>query len=169
MWQVGFAALVIAGVVAVARTGREGNVASGNLRRAILFALMSHFTFAIGNFIGQYAAGIYGAIPTTWLSRIGGSAAVLPLLFLTTAKPRQFPSAWLPFLLLMGGLDVLALSMLNLGGHTAQPELAIVTASAAGVFAIVLVWLFFGERIAPLRWVGIIVTFTGVAALTAVK
>lgn len=67
----------------------------------------------------------------------------------------------------MGGLDVLALSMLNLAGHTPQPELAIVTASAAGVFAIILVRLIFSEHIAPLRWFGIILTFAGVAGLSA--
>ena len=159
----------MAGVVTVAKTGGEQDRDHGNFRKAILLAILSHFTFAIGNFMGQYAATIYGAIPATWISRIGGSAAIVPLLLLTTARPGQFPSAWLPFLLLMGGLDVLALSMLNLGGHTAQPELAIVTASAAGVIAILLAWLFLGERIAPLRWIGIIMTFAGVAALTALK
>jgi drug/metabolite transporter (DMT)-like permease len=161
--------LVIAGVVTVAKAGGGQDHDHGNFRKAILLAILSHFTFAIGNFIGQYAATIYGAIPATWISRIGGSAAIVPLLLLTTARPGQFPSAWLPFLLLMGGLDVLALCMLNLGGHTAQPELAIVTASAAGVIAILLAWLFLGERIAPLRWIGIIMTFAGVAALTALK
>jgi drug/metabolite transporter (DMT)-like permease len=166
-WQIAFAALVLSGVVAVAKTGDEQNGTRGNPRRAIGFALMSHFTFAVGNFLGQYAATIYGAIPATWISRIGGCAAIIPLLLLSTASPHKFPLNRLPFLALMGGLDVLALSMLNLAGHTSQPELAIVTASAAGVFAIILVWLFFSERIAPLRWFGIILTFAGVAALTA--
>jgi drug/metabolite transporter (DMT)-like permease len=169
LWQIILAALVIAGVVTVAKTGGNGNAGTGNLRRAIVLALMSHFTFAIGNFIGQYAATIYGAIPATWISRVGGSVAIVPLLLLATQEPGRFPSFWLPFLLLMGGLDVLALSMLNLGGHTNHPELAVVTASAAGVIAIVLAWIIFGERISPARWVGIFVTFIGVAALTAIK
>lgn len=169
LMQIAFAALVIAGVIAVARTGSAQNGAAKDVQRAIGLALLSHFTFAIGNFIGQYAATIYGALPATWLSRVGGSVAIVPLLFLTTADPAGFPARRLPFLLLMGGLDVLALSMLNLGGHTRQPELAIVTASAAGVIAILLAWVFFGERIARLRWIGIVVTFAGVAALTAVK
>jgi drug/metabolite transporter (DMT)-like permease len=169
LMQIGLAALVIAGVIVVAKTGRAQNGGGNDLQRAIGLALLSHFTFAVGNFIGQYAATIYGALPATWLSRIGGSVAIVPLLFLTTADPAKFPARRLPFLLLMGGLDVLALSMLNLGGHTVQPELAIVTASAAGVIAILLAWVFFGERIAPLRWIGIVLTFAGVAALTAVK
>jgi drug/metabolite transporter (DMT)-like permease len=167
LWQIIFAALVIAGVITVAKSGGDGR--AGNLRRAIVLALLSHFTFAIGNFIGQYAATIYGAIPATWISRIGGSVAIVPVLLLATQKPGRFPSFWLPFLLLMGGLDVLALSMLNLGGHTHHPELAIVTASAAGVIAIVLAWMIFGERISPVRWAGIFMTFIGVAALTASK
>ena len=167
-WQIAFAALVLGGVVAVAKTGEEQNGGrGGNIKRAIGFALMSHFTFAIGNFVGQYAATIYGAIPATWISRIGGCAAIMPLLLISTASPGKFPLKRLPFLVLMGGLDVLALSMLNLAGHTPQPELAIVTASAAGVFAIILVWLIFSEHIAPLRWFGIILTFAGVAALSA--
>jgi len=166
-WQIAFAALVLGGVVAVAKTGEEQNGRGGNSKRAIGFALMSHFTFAIGNFVGQYAATIYGSVPATWLSRIGGCAAIMPLLLISTASPGRFPLKRLPFLVLMGGLDVLALSMLNLAGHTSQPELAIVTASAAGVFAIILVRLIFSEHIAPLRWFGIILTFAGVAALSA--
>ena len=162
-----FAALVIAGVVLVALGETSGGERTGNRRRAIVFAILSHATFALGNFIGQYAATIYGAIPATWISRIGGSAAIIPLLLLTSSKPGEMPRGLLPFLVLMGGLDVFALSMLNLGGHTSQPELAIVTASAAGVIAILLAWVFFKERIAPLRWIGIIMTFGGVAALTA--
>jgi drug/metabolite transporter (DMT)-like permease len=169
VWQILCAALVIAGVVVVAKTGQEQKLASHNSTRAIGFALLSHFAFAIGNFIGQYAATIYGAIPATWLSRIGGSAAIVALVLLAAERPLHFPSVWLPFLLLMGGLDVLALSMLNLGGHTPQPELAIVTASAAGVIAILLAWLFLGECVAPLRWVGIVLTFAGVAALTLLE
>jgi drug/metabolite transporter (DMT)-like permease len=35
------------------------------------------------------------------------------------------------------------------------------------VIAILLAWVFFKERISPLRWIGIIMTFSGVAALTA--
>lgn len=167
--QILAAALVIAGVIVVARTESAEREGGGNRRLAIGLALLSHFTFAIGNFIGQHAATIYGALPATWLSRIGGTAAIIPLLLITSSRPGQFPSGWLPFLLLMGGLDVVALSMLNFGGHTSQPELAIVTASAAGVIAILLAWVFFRERIAPLRWFGIIMTFTGVAALTAIK
>jgi|RhiMetdeSRZDD1v2_1073273.scaffolds.fasta_scaffold05496_13 drug/metabolite transporter (DMT)-like permease len=165
--QMLYAAFVIAGVVLVARSETGAGDKLSDPRRAIIFALLSHATFAIGNFIGQYAATIYGAIPATWISRIGGSAAILPLLLLTTPKPGEIPHGWLPFLMLMGGLDVFALSMLNLGGHTSQPELAVVTASAAGVIAILLAWVFFKERISPLRWIGIIMTFSGVAALTA--
>jgi drug/metabolite transporter (DMT)-like permease len=165
--QVLFAALVIAGVVLVARSETSDGERTSNPRRAIVFAILSHATFAVGNFIGQYAATIHGAIPATWISRIGGSAAIIPLLLLIDSKPGEFPRSLLPFLVLMGGLDVFALSMLNLGGHTAQPELAIVTASAAGVIAILLAWVFLKERIAPLRWIGIIMTFSGVAALTA--
>lgn len=165
--QVLFAALVIAGVVLVALGETSGGERTGNPRRAIVFAILSHATFALGNFIGQYAATIYGAIPATWISRIGGSAAIVPLLLVTSSKPGEIRLGLLPFLVLMGGLDVFALSMLNLGGHTSQPELAIVTASAAGVIAILLAWVFFKERIAPLRWIGIIMTFGGVAALTA--
>jgi drug/metabolite transporter (DMT)-like permease len=166
-WQIGFATLVLGGVVAVATTGEEQNGRGGDIKRAIGFALLSHFTFAIGNFIGQYAATIYGAIPATWISRVGGCAIIIPLLLVSTARPAKYPLKRLPFLAVMGGLDVLALSMLNLAGHTPQPELAIVTASAAGVFAIILVWLIFSEHIAPLRWFGIILTFAGVAALSA--
>jgi drug/metabolite transporter (DMT)-like permease len=166
-WQIGFATLVLGGVGAVATTGEEQNGRGGDIKRAIGFALLSHFTFAIGNFIGQYAATIYGAIPATWISRVGGCAIIIPLLLVSTARPAKYPLKRLPFLAVMGGLDVLALSMLNLAGHTPQPELAIVTASAAGVFAIILVWLIFSEHIAPLRWFGIILTFAGVAALSA--
>ena len=91
-----------------------------------------------------------------WLARIGGSLIVLPLLFSNAAELPRVVGRWLPALVVMGGLDVLAIVMINLAALTNYPEMALVAASSAGVISILLARVIFQEHIAVQRWIGII-------------
>jgi drug/metabolite transporter (DMT)-like permease len=94
---------------------------------------------------------------------------ILPLLFLMSGNPQRSSMRWLPALVAMGGLDVLALVMINVAAMTSYPELAVVTASSAGVISILLAWLLFHEHIALKRWIGIMLTFAGVSMLAGLR
>ena len=67
----------------------------------------------------------------------------------------------------IASIALAAATLLNAAGATSQPQIAAVAGSAFGVVTILLARIFLKEAIPPLRWLGIAVTFVGVAALTA--
>lgn len=168
--QLVIVAIIMAGVIVVAVSERDsdGPAAPGRRRRTISLALLAHVTFLAAVFAGQMAAPIFGEIESVWISRLAGSAAVTPLLF---AGGGSMPAAprHLPLLAAMGLLDVTALCLLFAAGQTSDPALATVCASASGAVTVILARIFLREPVAPLRWLGIAVTFAGIAALSALK
>ena len=168
--QIALSAAVMVGVmiVAVSEPTAEGAETSpARRRRTILLALASHLIFLITVLAGQKAALAYGEIESVWISRLAGTAAVIPFLFIRKGEGRMS----LPILSLfavMGGLDVAALCLLFAAASTAHPQLAVVCASAAGVVTVILAAVFLREPIALARWTGIAITFAGIAALTAI-
>jgi drug/metabolite transporter (DMT)-like permease len=168
--QLFFVALILGGVLLVA-LGEHDDVENDlpdRRRRTLLLAVLAHAAFVFAVFAGQKSAVLFGEIESAWISRIAGTAVMLPLLFFSKKRlSSQIPH--LPLLTLMASLDALAVSLLFAAGRTAQPELATVCGTASGAITVILAWIFLKERIAFLRWLGIAATFSGVAALSALK
>jgi drug/metabolite transporter (DMT)-like permease len=170
--QFAAAALAIGGTIVVARSEpRDGSAAMTRkaFRRTLGFGALAHFAYAASTFAGQYSATIFDPLEATWIGRIGGSMTIVPVLFLMTADPYRVTPRWLPAVAVMGGLDALALVMINLAATTSYPELAVVAASGAGVISILIVWVMFREQIAGKRWIGIMLTFAGIAMLSGLR
>jgi len=168
--QLIFVALILAGVVLVALGEHDGGepLAPGQRRHTLILAALAHATFVFAVFVGQKSASQFGEIESAWISRLAGTAVMLPLLAFPKESLRsQIPH--LPLLTAMAFLDALAVSLLFAAGKTAHPELATVCGSASGAITVVLAWIFLKEKIAAARWLGIAATFTGVAALSAFK
>ncbi|MGE3876657.1 MAG: EamA family transporter [Parvibaculaceae bacterium] len=167
-----FIAVVLGGAFLVAWAEPDEPAAAdetpGRWRRTVIFALLAHAAFIIAILAGQRSAALFGELESVWISRLGGSAVMLPLL-LIKPEPLRPQARYLPILLLMGLLDVVATTLLFAAGKSDQPELATVCATASGAITIVLARIFFKERIVYLRWLGIAATFLGVAALSALK
>jgi drug/metabolite transporter (DMT)-like permease len=165
--QVGCVAIILAGALLVA--GGEGGTDEvtdpARRRKTIMLAIMAHVTFVIAVFAGQKAAPLFGEIESVWVSRIGGTLAVLPLLLLPAKEdlPRLVD---MPLLMLFGLLDVVAISLLFAAGKADQPELATACATASGAITVILARIFLREQVVPLRWLGIAATFAGVAGLS---
>jgi drug/metabolite transporter (DMT)-like permease len=168
--QLLFVALILFGVLLVAFGERTDDQpqAPGRRQRTLLFAILAHLTFVVAVFTGQTSAPLFGEIETTWISRLAGSAAMLPLLFLSKGGVGH-QVQFLPLLGVMALLDTVAAVLLFAAGKTAQPELANVCGTASGAITVVLAWIFLREKIVYLRWLGIAATFFGIAALSALK
>ena len=168
--QLFMALLVIAGVIIVALTEpEEGDAQAYNkraIRQTVIYAGLAHLSFAFAILFGQKAAVLFGAVEGTWISRIAG-AVVIGFLFFAANKKRDLPAKWIAPIAGIGLLDATAICLLNAAGNTSQPQIAAVAGSAFGVVTILLARIFLNEAIPPLRWLGIAVTFIGVAALTA--
>jgi drug/metabolite transporter (DMT)-like permease len=162
--------IILAGALLVARGENSSEDAADPARRrkTIVCALLAHVTFVIAVLAGQTAVPLFGEIESVWLSRIAGTAVMLPLLFLP-AKEERPRLADAPLLLLFGLLDVLAISLLFAAGKADQPELATACATASGAITVILARIFLRERVAPLRWIGIAATFAGIAGLSLFK
>jgi drug/metabolite transporter (DMT)-like permease len=167
--QIALAAVVMGGVLIVAASESSAGRATSDparRRRTILYALGSHFIFLFSVLAGQKAALALGETQSVWLSRLAGSVAVIPFVFIR----RSGGSITLPMIglfLLMGGLDVGALVLLFAAAASEHPQLAIVTASGSGAITVILAAIFLKERITFVRWAGILVTFAGIATLSA--
>lgn len=168
--QLFFVALILAGVLLVALGEYEDGEArvAGQRRRTLILAALAHLTFVFAVFVGQKSAAQFGEIESAWISRLAGTAIMLPLLFLSRERLRS-QITHLPLLTMMAFLDALAVSLLFAAGRTAQPELATVCGSASGAITVILAWIFLREKITPMRWLGVAATFSGVAALSAFK
>jgi drug/metabolite transporter (DMT)-like permease len=67
----------------------------------------------------------------------------------------------------MGMLDTVALAVVLFAGRLPGGLYATVTASLFGVVTILLAWAFLKERLLPLQWIGVGVTFAAVGLLSA--
>jgi drug/metabolite transporter (DMT)-like permease len=169
--QLLFVAVILAGVLLVALGEHDGSAAAappGQKRRTLVFAALAHLTFVIAVFSGQASAPLFGEIETTWISRLAGSAAILPLLLMSKGDGRA-QLRHLPLLGVMALLDTISAVLLFAAGKTAQPELATVCGTASSAITVILAWIFLREKIVYLRWLGIAATFFGIAALSALK
>lgn len=157
-----------AGLVAVAEPSETHAAVPGRIRRTITFALLAHVIFLFSVLAGQNAADEIGALQSAWVSRIGGSILILPVLFFgTNAKQISFRAV--PLLTLMGLLDVLGTSALFAAGRTEQPELATVCSAAAGAITVILAAVLLKENVRLGRWAGIALVFSGISALSLAK
>lgn len=166
------AGAVIGGVIMVALTEPEDDNADAwskeDIRRTIILAGLAHICFAVAITLGQKAAVLFGAVEGTWISR-GAGAVLILVLFFTINRRRTLPVRWIAPVAAIGTLDATAISLINAAGNTAQPQIATVAASAFGVVTILLARIVLKEQIPPLRWVGIAITFAGVAVLSALE
>ena len=169
-WQWLAIACVMLGVLICSRSGKRyegpGEFAKGDIRSAIGLAALAGTGFAISISAGQAAVPIFGDVETVWLARIFGLITV-GLLYLWRTPGAPLPLRWLPWLVLMGALDVAALAALTSAGNLPSPEFTTVVSSAFGAITVILARIFLKEKIAPLQLGGIIMIFGGVASLAA--
>lgn len=162
-------ATVMAGVWIVARFANNHDQESPAGTGAIVLALASGLGFAIALVVGPHAAAAHGDLTALWLARLSGAIAVLPLAMLAGRNRPRPPPRWLAVVAVQGILDTLAYLALLLAGKGGGAAEAAVIGSAFGIVAIALARLVLKEVVAPRQWLGIALTFAGIAALTALS
>ncbi len=167
------AVVVLAGIALVARSaghdagggesGAEGASGRGPMR-AVLWSVLACFGFAFTFALSQWASESGAHLPVALVARVAASAFTLVLIL--ALRPALAPTlrAWKPMLLL-GLLDVGALTSVTLAGGMPNAEYASVAASVFGMVTILLAWRFLGERLGPVQWFGCLLVFSGIVAL----
>lgn len=155
-------AAVVGGIAIVARG--ESDDAAGDARAAVAWSLLACTGFATTFGLLQWAAEQGADLPVSLLARL--AACVVTLMWIATQRIDIKPVfALLPQLLLLGALDVSALTAVTMASGFARPEFASVAASIFGSVTILLAWRFLGETVKPVQWGGVVLVFAGIAGL----
>ncbi len=159
---------VLAVVFGIAMVARASGEIGGSPRRgaAIGWAIVGALGFAGTFALGQLAAQYGSELPASLVTRFGALAMVIGWLIgtrtgLGDARP------FLKWLVVMGCLDVTALTCVFSAGTFANPEYASVVSSVFGMVTILLAWRFLHEAMRPMQWLGVLVVFAGIGLLAA--
>lgn len=153
---------VVAGVAIVARG--EGGASTGSRAAAAGWAAVASVSFAVTFGLAQWSAETGAHMPVAAITRI--TALVIALAWLLKRRPgiAGLGAIW-PALLLMGFLDVGAVSAVTLAGGMDNAEYAAVASSIFGIVTILLAWRFLHEPMRAAQWGGVALVFAGIAAL----
>ncbi len=155
---------VIAGVGIVARG--ESDAASSAIKPAILWSVCAAISFALTFWLGQQAMVGGETWPVLLVTRM--IAVLTVVIFMLLSGGLRWPvRADLPVLLVMGILDTVALAAVLFAGRLPGGLYATVTASLFGVVTILLAWAVLKERLLPLQWIGVGITFAAIGVLSA--
>lgn len=132
----------------------------------ILIGLASGLCFALALKFAQPAVAELGQVTALWVARLT-STTVLFTLLLASRRGIPNPGRWTPVLILQGVLDACGYIALLSAAQGVAAEVATVVSSAVGVVTILLAHLILREGIGRSQWLGIALTFLGVAALSA--
>lgn len=157
-------AVVVGGIALVARSAGAHGDGGGSRGAAIGWAVLGCLGFAFTFALSQWASETGGHLQVALVARI--SAAVMVAVLIGLLRPAFGPTlrAWKP-MVLMGVLDVGALTSVTLAGGMRNAEFASVAASVFGMVTILLAWRFLNERLSPVQWLGCGLVFAGIAAL----
>lgn len=136
--------------------------------RLVLIGLASGLCFCVALKFAQPAVAAMGQIPALWVARLASSLLLLGLL-LASGRGVPRPGGWVWIVVLQGILDACGyLSLLSVTAGV-EAEVATVVSSAVGVVTILLAHVILREPVGRTQWLGIALTFGGVAALTALS
>ena len=153
---------VVAGVAIVARG--EGGASSGSRLAAAGWAALASVSFAVTFGLAQWSAETGAHMPVTAITRVTALSIVLVWLLRRRPPTAGLGRIW-PALMLMGFLDVGAISAVTLAGGLPNAEYASVASSIFGIVTILLAWRFLKEPMRAGQWGGVALVFAGIAAL----
>ncbi len=162
-------AVILAGVIIVARSEREGeshsDVAPGKLPLVLLAVTVSSISYAATAVMGQQASTTLGALETTLISRFPAAAMFL-LAMLVHRQPETSASMKSGLgILAMAVFDVTAVTAINMSTYFPDRELGAMAISASSATSVLLAVVILKEKVTVLQWVGVVMIVAGVSGL----
>ncbi len=137
-----------------------------HLRKTIIIALASSFTFGITIAAAQAASPIYGELQTVCLAR-WISLLSIALVFIWRQQVPIITLSYWPLLGLQGFMDTGAYAALAWSTQTENAEIAVVTASGFSIVTVLLARVFLKEQMSWVQWCGVLFIIAGVVVLSA--
>jgi len=168
--------IVLAGVIlAVVPRGNLANSASAAWRarsgtameRGVGWALAAALGFGVLFWVlGFRVTGALGGVLPVWVIRLMGATLLLTLALRRRRQPVLPRGGIWPPLVGSALLDTTAFVSNTLGLTTGHVSVVTVLASLFGAMAVLLAWLFLGERLSGRQWLGIVMILAGVALVS---
>jgi drug/metabolite transporter (DMT)-like permease len=164
-------AIILLGVIVVARAEQEGqghsDVLPGKLSLVLIAATVSSIGYAATAVMGQQATAGLGAWETTFVSRFP-AAAVLLVAVMTQGRPSgPIPAqGWLG-IVGMAAFDVGAVTAINMSAYFPNKELGAMAISASSATSVLLAMAVLKEKVTAMQWFGVVMIVAGVAGLAA--
>ncbi len=161
------AAAVVAGIaiVASAETAEAGPAGRATRRReAMGWAVLASMSFAATFGLVQWASETAADLPVSLVSRLGAIAVILAVIRVRRTDLKPALALWRP-LVVMGALDVTALTLVLVASGYAHPEFASILSSLFGIVTILLAWRLLAEAMVPRQWLGVAAVFGGIVLL----
>lgn len=160
------AATILAGIALVARSAEAHGTpeASGSRRAAIGWAGLAALGFAFTFALSQWATADASPLPVALVTRITATLTAFAALLLIRPPLSETLRSW-RLMLLLGALDVAALTIVAASGGLPRAEYASVSASIFGVVTILLAARFLNERLGAVQWLGVALVFSGIVTL----
>ena len=160
--------LVFVGLyIVVSLANNQDDVESnGKKSHAILWAVFASVSFALTFGIGHSMVSYAPELMTIAVTRFLATAFLILIMLVLKIKLFSAIKQW-KILSVMGLLDATAITAVVYAGNLENASYAALSASLFGVVTILIAWAFLRERMAALQWLGVALTFIGVAYLGA--
>lgn len=152
-------------VVSLANTQDEVE-SNGKKSHAILWAAFASISFALTFGIGHSMVSYAPELMTIALTRLIAAFVLLIIMLALRIKLFSALNQW-KVLTAIGLLDATAITSVVYAGTLENASYAALSASLFGVVTILIAWAFLRERMVPLQWFGVALTFIAVAYLGA--
>lgn len=161
--------LIIMGAVVVGRMGpSNGGLASvetGKIPVVIAATILASCFFASTILVGQAAAATLGSLETTFVSRFPAALVLLPFMLRDRAKLGPVTGRAWTGIVVMGALDVVAVTAINASTHYPGKELGAMAISCYGALSVLLAMILLKEKVSLGQWLGIAMTVSGIVLL----
>ncbi|WP_371168993.1 EamA family transporter [Aliiroseovarius sp. 2305UL8-7] len=162
--QLGAVLLVVAGIAIVSVFSHAEEDHTPAKGPTIALSVVAAIGFATTFALGQEAARIAQDLPTILITRMTGVLLLVPIL-LVLSLPLWPGRKALPYIIVLGILDGIALLLVLSAGNLPSAHYASVASSIFGLITIILAWLFLKEKMTPSQWLGCILAFAGIGYL----
>src|SRR5689334_2678679 len=113
----------------------------------------------------RVAAADFGAFPLVEVRLALGALVLLPLWW--RARAQFTPGLWLRIAGIAAVNSVIPFALFAWGAERAPAGIGAITNAMTVMFTALVAFLFYGERIGPRRWIGLLAGFVGVAILAS--
>lgn len=152
-------------VVSLANTQDEAQ-SNGKKSHAILWSAFASISFALTFGIGHSMVSYAPELMTIAITRLIAAFVLLIIMLALRIKLFSALNQW-KVLTAISLLDATAITSVVYAGTLKNASYAALSASLFGVVTILIAWAFLRERMVPLQWFGVALTFVGVAYLGA--